>query len=173
MNPTFKKYMNPYTFFFKLISVLLLFMMGMFSFEGKLLYPMRLLVFAVLFLLSLLPMLRGHRFFRNMEGSPNIKQIEMDFAKAIPFAKDRVRLGRTYIFTKGSGKLTAYSDIVQVYQYVHLTNHIENARSLEYIDINGKKQTLCNLQLRGKSDSEVRDMFTIIRSANPNVKIGV
>ena len=173
MNPTFKKYMNPYTLFFKLISALLLFMMGMFSFEGKQLYPGRLLVFVVLFLLSLLPMLRGQRFFRDLAISSDLKLIEMDFAKAIPFVKGRVRLGRTYIFTKGSGKLVAYSDIVQVYQRIHSTNHIENARDLIYVDINGKEQSLCTLRLRGKSDSEVRDMFTLIRSANPNVKIGV
>lgn len=98
--------------------------------------------------------------------------IEEEFISAIPMRKDSVRFGKNYIFIKHSGKLLKYSDIKQVYQYIHKTNFVENERALKYIDLNGKHRKICNLLLREKSNDELSQMISIIMCKNPNVKIG-
>ena len=77
-----------------------------------------------------------------------------------------------WIFIKGSGKLLEYSEIVQIYQYIHKTNFIEDERALKYRDSKGKERRLCRLELGDKSKDEMLQMIDIICRKNPTVKIG-
>ena len=174
MSKQFKKYMTPYGLGKKILSAVLLGYLllfgGIMISEGEMSWPV-LLIFGVGFLLSLIPLFKANSFIKQME-TENTALIEADFARAYPFVKGKVRLGEYYVYGKNNGNLVKYSDIVQIYQYIHSTNGFEDQRQLKYVAPDGKTRTLCKLRLRGKSDSEVRDILTIILRKNPNVKIG-
>lgn len=175
MSGKFKKYMNPYTLGYKLLTLVSLFFLGLFV--GLMIQEQQfsippLIVFGIVLIVSLVPLFKANAFFRSLDAM-NTNAIEQDFARAYPFVKGKVRMGQSHIYAKGSGKLVAYGDMVQVYQHIHRTNGIEDKRMLKYVDANGKHQPLCQLRLRGKSDSEVKDILTLIRQKNPGIKIGV
>ena len=174
MSKQFKKYMTPYGLGSRILTIVflgyLLLFGGIMMSEGEMAWPV-LLIYVGGFLLSLIPLFKASSFFKKVE-TENTALIEADFARAYPFVKGKVRLGEYYVYGKYSGNLVKYSDIVQVYQYIHRTNGFEDQRQLKYVDPNGKTRTLCKLRLKGKSDSEVRDILTIILRKNPNVKIG-
>ena len=173
MSKKFKKYMSPYGVTGALLTCITLLALGFFV--GLMVREQRfatapLVIFGLLFIVSLRPFFVGRAFFRSLEEK-NINAIEQDFARAYPFVKGKVRLGQSYIFTKGSGKLVAYSDIVQIYQHIHSISGIEDKRMLKYIDADGKHHALCPLRLKGKSDSEMKDILTVIRQKNRDVKV--
>lgn len=173
MSKKFKKFMSPYGITGALLTCLTLLALGFFvglMVREKQFATAPLVIFGILFLLTLRPFFASRAFFTGLE-SQNINAIEQDFAKAYPFVKGKVRLGKSYIFTKGSGKLVAYSDIAQIYQYIHKISGIEDKRMLKYIDADGKHHVLCPLRLKGKSDSEMKDILTVIRQKNRDVKI--
>ena len=173
MSDKFKKFMNPYGLGSKLVTLATVVMLGYFvglMVREQQFAPVPLVVAGICFALSLRPFLAGIAFFRSLEKE-NINAIEQDFARAYPFVKGKVRLGRNYIFSKGSGALVAYSDIVQVYHHIHKISGIEDQRMLKYVDANGVHHPLCPLRLKGKSDAEIRDILTVIRQSNPNVQV--
>jgi len=175
MSKKFKKYMTPYTLGWKLGTALSVFIIAMFL--GLMVQENEfsfapLVVFGVLLAVCLAPLFRANRFFKQME-SQNINAIEADFARAYPFVKGKVRVGQTYIFAKASGKLVKFTDMIQVYQYIHRSNGIEDKRLVKYVDANGKHRDLCQLRLKGKSDSELKDILHMIQQKNPTIKIGV
>lgn len=173
MSDKFKKYMNPYGLSAVLLTCATLLAIGFFvglMVKEKQFGAAPLVIFGALCFLSLRPFFAGRAFFRNLEGK-NINAIEQDFARAYPFVKGRVRLGQSYIYAKGSGKLVAYSDLVQVYQYIHKISGMEDKRMLKYVDAAGNHHMLCQLRLKGKSDAEMKDILTVIRQKNPDVKV--
>ena len=128
--------------------------------------------FVSVFLLSRLPDFLFASFLKKIKAEGIYELAKKDFESAVSLVEDRVRLGKNYIFSKGKSRLLKYEDIVQVYQYVHKTNFIENERALMYVDINGSTRKLCNLKLRGASDGDAMKMIGIIVQNNPNVKVG-
>lgn len=110
--------------------------------------------------------------FRELENAGKLDRIVEEFNRAEVLVKDKVRLGQNYIFGKGSGRLVRYEEIRQVYQYIKKRNFVEVVRSLKYVDNQGKTRDLCQLQLRGKSDEDVKKIVVAILSKNPMVKIG-
>lgn len=172
MSKKFKKYMSPYGVTGALLTCITVLALGFFvglMVKEKQFGSAPLVIFGLLFIVSLRPFFVGKAFFRSLEEK-NINAIEQDFARAYPFVKGKLRLGQSYIFAKGSGRLVAYSDLVQVYQHIHTISGIEDKRMLKYIDANGKHHVLCKLRLKGKSDSEMKDIITVIRQKNRDVK---
>ena len=113
-----------------------------------------------------------NRQFAQLEEQGRLEGIVAEFDRAEVLVKGKVRLGPNYIFGRGAGHLVRYEDIRQVYQYVKKRNFAEVVRSLKYVDRNGKTRDLCELQLRGKSDEDVKKIMVKILSKNPMVKIG-
>ena len=113
-----------------------------------------------------------NRQFAQLEEQGRLEAIVAEFDRAEVLVKGKVRLGPNYIFGRGAGHLVRYEDIRQVYQYVKKRNFAEVVRSLKYVDRNGKTRDLCELQLRGKSDEDVKKIMVMILSKNPMVKIG-
>ena len=113
-----------------------------------------------------------NRDFAQLEETGRLDGILEEFEKAQVLVKGKVRLGPNHIFGKGAGHLVRYEDIRQVYQYVKKRNFAEVVRSLKYVDGSGKTRDLCQLQLRGKSDEDVKKIMLAILAKNPMVKIG-
>lgn len=110
--------------------------------------------------------------FRELESSGQLDRIVEEFNRAEVLVKDKIRLGQNYIFGKGSNRLMRYEEIQQVYQYVKKRNFVETVRTLKCVDRQGKTRDLCQLQLKGKSDEEVKRIVAAIWQRNPGVKIG-
>lgn len=140
--------------------------------KGNDVEPMGAVVFFGGLALSLIPHFNNKKFYDNIEKEGLAPQIEVDFQNAVPKRKGRVRLGDKWIFVKGKERLLQYGDICQVYQSIHKKNFVENRRCLKYKDTKGRTHVLCKLELRGKSDAEMIEIFIAIRTKNPNVKIG-
>ena len=173
MSDKFRKFMNPYGLGSKLVTGIVLLMLGYFlgiMVREKLFSPIPLLVSGVCLWMSLKPFFAGRAFFRSLEGK-NINAIETDFQRGYPFVRGKVRLGENYIFAKGSGQLVAYGDIGQIYLHIHRIGGMEDKRMLNFVDASGRHFPLCPLQRKGKSDDEMRDILAVIRRKNPDVKI--
>ena len=134
--------------------------------------PMGLGVFLIILALSLIPQLVTMGKMKKLAEDPNLPAMEQDFRMAQPMRKGKVLFGRNWIFVKGRKTPVLCGDIRQVYQFIQKTNFIESARTLRYVDTKGRTRDLCSLDLRGKSDEEVRQMVQLILTKNPNVKVG-
>ncbi len=113
-----------------------------------------------------------NRQFAELEAQGQLERIVEEFNRAEVLVKGKVRLGPNYIFGRGAGHLVRYENIRQIYQYVKKRNFVEVVRSLKYVDQDGKTRDLCELQLKGKSDEDVKKILLAILAKNPMVKIG-
>ena len=134
--------------------------------------PAGLVVFLIMLAVSLIPQLVTMGKMKKLAEDPNLPAMEQDFRMAQPLRKGKVRFGRYWIFVKSRRAPVMYAEIRQVYQFIQRTNFIESARTLRYVDTKGRTKDLCKLDLRGKSDEEVRQMVQLILTKNPNVKVG-
>lgn len=117
---------------------------------------------------------RNHveKIVKEMEATGELERVLADFTGSKSFVKDKVRLGNYYIFGKKQQNIVRYEDIRQVYQSIHRRNGAETTRTLQYVNTKGQTQTLCNLQLRDKSKDDVIMIMMLIKTKNPNVKLG-
>lgn len=96
-----------------------------------------------------------------------------DFKSGGKAFKDALILGQTFLIGKHTGTIITYNDILQIYQYVHKTNFVEDTRILKVVLAQNRKTVdLCPLPLRGKADNEAAQVINYILSRNPNVKVG-
>lgn len=82
-----------------------------------------------------------------------------------------LRLGGTYIFAQKSGLLIKYDDIVNIYQYIHKTNGVEDGRELRAKTAT-RIVTLVKLKLRGKGDDMAARIVGFIMAKNPKITVG-
>lgn len=175
MSKNFKKFMNPYGPGWMCVTIFTSVLMIAAFISMMIRYDIDFVALGIMFviiLISLIRLIRSIKFFKNLKADPACPAVENEFENAISMRKDRIRFGENYIFMKRSGKLLKYSDIKQVYQYIHKTNGAEDARQIKYVDLKGKTHKLCRLELEDKSREELATMISIIYSKNPNVKIG-
>lgn len=175
MSNRFKNYMNPYGPGWMSVTIIVGTLMvasliSMIARDDLMIAPQ--LVMLAIVAISLLPLFRGVNFFKTLEEDPAHIAIERDFEYAVSMRDDRVRFGEYYIYIKRSGRLLKYSEITQVYQYVHKTNFVEDERALKYVDTNGKHRKMCKLELRDNSNAELSMMVSMILKKNPYVKVG-
>lgn len=133
------------------------------------------ILFAVLLALlfaTLIPTWQHKKFLEKLKTDGIEGEVEADFAAAESALNGKLRLGAKYIYRKNRYKLVTYDEIAQVYQYIHKTNFAEDKRELRYKNTDGKTRTLCKLELRGKSDDDVKNILSAILKKNPTVKIG-
>lgn len=106
-------------------------------------------------------------------SGPESDAIARDFAQAEAVLDDRLRLGRKYVFGKGSGFILRYDEINQVFQMVSRTNLIETNRELR-ARVTGEIEavTLARLKRAGKSDEELKRVLMIMLSHNSRIKVG-
>ena len=130
------------------------------------------MVFLILGVVLMIAPVKSYLDLKKLQDDVNIRLIDEDFHRAQPYRDDLVRFGDRWIFTKRSNRVVGYNEIVQIYQYVHSTNGVEDHRMIQYKDVRGKTGTLCKLKLRGASDGEMKNIVAFIYSKNPNIKIG-
>ena len=175
MQTDFRKYMNSYRIPWKIFTGIMAALIVAFivsAIAGNDVKWIGLPVFVGILLLTLIPFWRSSRFFKSLEEQGITAAVEADFAKAQPMRKGRVLFGDNWIYKKGSARIIPYSQIAQVYQYVRRSYFIETERYLKYVDNKGRTRTLCDLELRGRSDEEVKQMVGMIYVKNPGVKVG-
>ena len=135
-----------------------------------------LFVFGILAVVcSLLPILKIQRAKKAIqrEFSENRGDTLLeDFSKATGYCHDAIRVGEAYLFGRKTAQIMRYEDLKQVYQYIHKTNFVEDARKLRAVTQEGKTVDLCNLKTGNKDTQDRANVIACILNANPNVKIG-
>ncbi len=175
MNNGFMKYTNSYNWGWKILSILIAALLAfalVWGLCGNYIDYARLPVFAIILLLTLIPALRTGKFRRRLKESNMTEEAESDFNDAIAFRNGRLRMGKKWIYIKGKCRMVAYSDIRQVYQHITKRYFIETERELRYVDTDGRKRIMCRLELRGRSDEEVKQIVTLMLINNPTIKVG-
>ncbi|MBO4939105.1 MAG: hypothetical protein J6J51_07765 [Clostridia bacterium] len=112
------------------------------------------------------------KLLKSFEEKGELGRVLSDFESAQSYIKGKLRVGSYYLFGKKKGQVVRFEDIRQIWQTVHKRNGIESHRTLQYIDRQGKTQTLCDLQSREKSNDELIQIMTLIKLHNPGVHLG-
>lgn len=112
------------------------------------------------------------KFLDAAEAEGRIDLILADFQTAGSSFENKVRLGQQWVYGQKMDALIAYSEIVQVYQYVHRTNFVEDRRTLKAKLVSGKTVDVCTLPARGKGDQELKSVIMYMLMKNPNIKVG-
>ena len=126
----------------------------------------------VLLYLGLHTLLQYPGYIRSLEESGYMMQILQDYAQANSVMHNQLRFGNYHLYAKGQGKLLTYTEIVRVYQHIHKTNFVEDRRELRFLDRDGKEGTLCGLQLKGRSDADLRQVVGMLLQRNPSLQVG-
>ena len=173
MSDRFLKYTRIYGWGWKLLGIITaayLIVFFAFAFSGADVKYEALPVLVIIILGSLIPAWRQKKF---REGLEDIKdELQQDFDNAVDFRGGKLKLGNRWMYIKGKSRIIPYSEVTQVYQHVTRTYFIETERELKYVDSKGRKRTLCKLELRGKSDAEVKHIVGIMWVHNNSIKIG-
>lgn len=112
------------------------------------------------------------KLVRELEAKGELERVLADFEGGKSFVKDKIRVGNSYLFGKRKGQIVRYEDIRQIYQSIRKRNGAETSRTLQYVNAQGKTLTLCDLQLREKSNEDMMKIMMIIKAKNPAVKLG-
>lgn len=112
------------------------------------------------------------KLVKELEARGELERVLADFGSGRFFAKDKIRVGNFYLFGKKKGQVVRYEDIRQIYQSIRKRNGAEVSRTLQYVNTQGKTLTLCDLQLREKSNDDMMQIMMIIKARNPSVKLG-
>ena len=107
-----------------------------------------------------------------MKKSGELAVLMSDFSGGSKAFKDRLILGERFLIGKDTGIFLRYDEIAQIYQTIHRTNFVEDGRTITVVTTEGKYKALCNLQIWGKSNDELNQVFRYIVSRNPSVKVG-
>ncbi len=100
------------------------------------------------------------------------QEVVTDFHRARSYFGGELRLGDRYIFGKKSARVLKYSDLRNVYQYIHKTNFVEDSREFRGKTVSDETVEICKMQVRGKSDAELMTVVTEILKKNNRVTVG-
>ena len=121
---------------------------------------------------SIMEKSRYDKRLNEMKKSGELSVLMSDFRGGSKAFKDRLILGENYLIGRDTGVFLRYDKIAQIYQTIHRTNFIEDGRTITVVTTEGKYKDLCNLQIWGKSNDELDQVFEYIVSRNPSVKVG-
>ena len=180
INKDLKKYLSVYSLGWQIATICVCAMTVMSSVFAFIINPAAgrdvdytfFIFYAIGIAVCLVPLFSSMIFFKKLTNNAEFEKIEEDFGKAVPKRKDSIRLGEKWVFIKSRGKILPYSEIKQVYQYIHKTNFAEDKRALKYVDLKGRHHILCGLELNDKSNPEMMDIMRVLISHNPTIKIG-
>ncbi len=119
-------------------------------------------------------------FFRIAEQNNTINEILWDFNHSTTFCQGCIYLGDKYIYGEKCLRPFSYSEITQIYEYVHKTNGVFDGHGLNIKTADGHVYTLCNFKLdrawlhceKSVSKEEILKIYMTVLMKNRAVKIG-
>lgn len=130
-------------------------------------------IFFISFLISgmdIMKRIRLQKQLHELEQSKEMPKVLKDFEYARSMYDGKLMMGNFYAFGKGCGAIIKYTDIDNVFEYVHYTNSIRDQRILKVKMKNCKEYDLCYLKVFKKRFEEERQIVEIILKHNPSVK---
>lgn len=113
-----------------------------------------------------------HKKVQKLGESGDMTVILSDFRNGKRVIDDKLIVGREWLIGKGTGEFIKISDIGRIYQTVHKTNYVEDGRHITAVTKDSKEHTICYIKLRGKSDDDVNEFFSLIQTRNPEIEFG-
>ena len=111
-------------------------------------------------------------FIATHQQAGNLDDVAADFAAGKAWFNDRIRTGQTALYIKGVPCLLDYDDILNLYEYIHKTNYVEDERQLIAVIKGGTKISLCKLKKNGQSNQELLLFLAFLFQKNPDVTVG-
>lgn len=106
------------------------------------------------------------------EDKGMLDDVIYEFNNGIQLADDYIRMGNRFILGRKSATITEYSEISQVYEYVHRTNLVVDKRLLKAKSPAGEEFILCKLPAAGIAKEEMLHIFVVIKAKNNKVRFG-
>lgn len=132
--------------------------------------------FLILFGLYLYYVVKRYRSYRSFLDEHirqgDLEQICAEFSSAREWLNGGIRTGTSHIFCKKQPVLYTYSDILNLYEYVHQTNFITDQRCLCAVVRGGKRVNLCNLRATLKKNPEAMQLIQTLLQRNPSITLG-
>ena len=113
------------------------------------------------------------KFYRSHTDKGDLDRIINDFSKADSWFKNTVRTGENEIYLSATPEnILPYESILNLHQYIHKTNGVEDRRALRAVISGGKTIDIGNLKRMGASNDELMRFLTFVASKNPKVTLG-
>lgn len=175
-----KKYVNPpkiYTAFFNSLWIISLVLAVLFLLVGKdTASALVFFVFGIVLLtvckIKISECSRTKNTINSLDNQGSLPILLGDFRNGGQAFCDSLRLGERYLIGKNTGTIVSYGEITKIYQHIHKKRLREIIRELKIETADGSVNTLCNLPLNGKADSEVAHVISHILSVNSSIQVG-
>lgn len=109
---------------------------------------------------------------RELEQEGKLDAVLEDYRTSEKTIGGNLRIGKKYLFGKGSMRLLKYTDISEIHM-VNAERKGKLARDLCCKDVSGAEFVVCQLDPMGKSHGELDRVYRIILNRNPNAKTGL
>ncbi len=143
----------------------------LFTQHSWVLFIIMLLCAAVLFIGAFTASATDKKFFDDIQNSTRKDEILADFAAAVPYANDEIRMGEYYIFTKKLTSLINYEDIISLRYFEHHDMETHNTEAGIAVSLKkGAGRTLCNLY-GDDTQMQAEKIYNAVLSRNASVEI--
>ena len=113
-----------------------------------------------------------NRQWKALEQQGKLEEMLEDYRNSEKEIGGNLRVGKKYLFGKGSMRVLAYSDIVHIYM-VNAERKGKLARDLCCEDTDGQVFSVCQLDPIGQSHLELDQLYSLIEKKNPMAKTGI
>ena len=114
-----------------------------------------------------------NRFMREHAEKGDLDGIIEDFSKGEKWFQGKVCTGENQMYLRASSEnVLAYTDVLNLHEYVHRTNGAEDRRSLRAVISGRKTVDICSLALRGRANEEMLRFFALMMTKNPKMTLG-
>ena len=113
-----------------------------------------------------------NRQWKELEQQDKLEEMLEDYRNSEKEIDGNLRVGKSYLFGKGSMRALAYSDIRHIFM-VNAERKGKIARDLRCEDIHGNEFFVCQLDPLGNSHRELDKLYLLIEKKNPLAKTGM
>ena len=109
---------------------------------------------------------------RELEQQGTMDEVLEDFRGSEKAIGGNLRIGKKYLFGKGSTRLVSYGDISEIHM-VNAERKGKLARDLWCKDVHDMEFVVCQLDPMGRSHTELEKIYHMIEKKNPNAMTGL
>lgn len=113
-----------------------------------------------------------NRQFDALEQQGKVEEMLTDYRNSEKAIGGNLRIGKKYLFGKGSMHLVAYGDIRKIHM-VHAERKGKLARDLVFEDLAGQEHFVCQLDPMGQSHTELDNLYRLVEKKNPLAETGL
>ncbi len=114
---------------------------------------------------------RLNRSFRALETAGMLEKVLSDYFHAEKAMGGNLYIGNLGLYGKGAQTVVLYRDIQKLYSVLS-DRRGQNPRDLRFVDQDGNDSFICQLDPIGQSNTEIEQLYRLVRKKNPGVVAG-